>query len=441
MKSIPVIFLAFANDRMDGSGYLRNLPVEQRQITKALEPAVDAGLCELVTVSNATIDQILDTFQKKRYKDRISIFHFGGHADGYQLLLETEAGEKSVAHGEGLVSFLANQQGLQLIFLNGCSTEEQSQELTEEGVPLVIGTTATIPDKTATRLAARFYSSLGNGASIKRAWREAKDEVNMRVKRGGQTERKIDFTGEKNAKNQGAIPWRFFVKEGAEIVKEWNLPDAAGDPLFACPPLPVRDLPEAPFRFLKWYEEEQAEIFFGRSHMIRDLYDRITDTLAAPLVLLYGKSGVGKSSLLDAGLLPRLKQTCEVAYVRRKNELSLLDSLTWQLTPNLSGGNPASDMHQTSGDLQALKDLWIEKEKASGKPFVIILDQVEGIYTETKAQKGHELEDLLAVAKEIFKDFSDRPLGKLMFVYRKEYHPEIETACKTLQIPREQVFF
>ena len=64
MKSVPVIFLAFANDRMEGSGYLRNLPVEQRKIVEALEPAVEAGLCELVAISNTTIAQIIDTFQK-----------------------------------------------------------------------------------------------------------------------------------------------------------------------------------------------------------------------------------------------------------------------------------------------------------------------------------------------------------------------------------------
>ena len=97
---LPVIFLAFANEQQDQVRYLRGLAKEQTLIKEALEPAVDAGLCELVVESNASVKSILNTFQKKRYRDRIALFHYGGHADGYQLLLESLEGENVVAHGE-----------------------------------------------------------------------------------------------------------------------------------------------------------------------------------------------------------------------------------------------------------------------------------------------------------------------------------------------------
>lgn len=177
MKAAPVIFLAFANDRVERSRYLRNLPAELRQIRQALEPAVEAGLCELVTLANATVSEILDVFQKKRYKDRIAVFHYGGHADGYQLLLESETGKHQIAHGKGLVSFLGNQTSLKLVFLNGCSTEQQAEELSDVGVPMVIGTASSIADEIAAQLAIRFYKGLANGAGINRAWKEAKDEI------------------------------------------------------------------------------------------------------------------------------------------------------------------------------------------------------------------------------------------------------------------------
>jgi hypothetical protein len=83
----PLIFLAFANDKVDNARYLRNLPLELDGIRKALQPAVREGLCEVIERANVTIEQIFDVFQT--YKDRIAIFHYGGHADGYQLLLET----------------------------------------------------------------------------------------------------------------------------------------------------------------------------------------------------------------------------------------------------------------------------------------------------------------------------------------------------------------
>ncbi len=169
----PIIFLAFANDKTDHARYLRNLPQESAGIKDALLKAKRTGLCEVVELANATVKQLLDTFQE--YGNRIAIFHYGGHADGYQLLLETlstlpvvaphngiavSGGGNSVAHGEGLVSFLAKQKGLQLIFFNGCSTEQQAQELVGAGIPAVIGTNNAIDDEVATDLAIRFYNGI-----------------------------------------------------------------------------------------------------------------------------------------------------------------------------------------------------------------------------------------------------------------------------------------
>jgi hypothetical protein len=134
----PVIFLAFANDRVDRAGYLRNLATEQREIRKALEKAKQAGLCEVIERSNATSDDILDIFQDKVYKDRIAVFHYAGHADCYKLLLESVTGARSFAFKEGLVSFFARQNGLKLIFLNACSTEQHAVELKQAGIPAVI---------------------------------------------------------------------------------------------------------------------------------------------------------------------------------------------------------------------------------------------------------------------------------------------------------------
>ena len=91
-------------------------------------------------------------FQDDAYSGRIRIFHFSGHADGYQLLLESIKGDQSLAHGEGLVSFLKRRKELQLIFLNGCSTRQMARELVEEGVPAVIGTNQSVSDEVASTL-------------------------------------------------------------------------------------------------------------------------------------------------------------------------------------------------------------------------------------------------------------------------------------------------
>ena len=65
-----------------------------------------------------------------------------------------------------------------------------------------------------------------------------------------------------------------------------------------------------PYPGLRSFEENQAELFFGR----RDLADEIACQLAAPraspdefMLAISGPSGCGKSSLVRAGVLPRLR--------------------------------------------------------------------------------------------------------------------------------------
>jgi hypothetical protein len=349
--SKPVIFLAFANDRVDDAAYLRNLPKELDGIRKALYRAQEAGLCEVVERANATVENILNVFQDRKYRDRISIFHYGGHANGYQLLLESAEGENVAAKSEGLVPFFARQKGLKMIFLNGCSSQQQALDLVEAGVPAVIGTSQSINDDVATTLALRFYFGLGNGAGIEKAWQEAVDEV--KIKKGTANMRDFFWDGmteEVSRETEGKttipdrFPWDIFYKEGAEIIENWNLPEAVGNSLYNLPAIPhLHNLPESPFLFLKRYERRHARVFFGRSYYLRDLYNKVTDEKAPPIILMYGQSGVGKSSLFDAGLNPRLEDSHIVHYLRRDPAVGLAAGLKLALSELLSVGDSATD--------------------------------------------------------------------------------------------------
>jgi len=65
----------------------------------------------------------------------------------------------------------------------------------------------------------------------------------------------------------------------------------------------------SPYRGLEPFDERDADFFFGRERESR----LITANLyAAALTLLYGASGVGKSSVLRAGVLPLLRQRRDV---------------------------------------------------------------------------------------------------------------------------------
>ncbi|MBL0099750.1 MAG: ATP-binding protein [Saprospiraceae bacterium] len=93
-------------------------------------------------------------------------------------------------------------------------------------------------------------------------------------------------------------------------------------------PIPqTYDLPESPFLYLKRYERKHAEVFFGRSNLIRSVYTYVTDRNAPGIILFYGQSGVGKSSFLDAGLQPRLEKEYDILYLRRDGDLGLSETV------------------------------------------------------------------------------------------------------------------
>ena len=70
----------------------------------------------------------------------------------------------------------------------------------------------------------------------------------------------------------------------------------------AAPPVAVTR-PERPYPGLRPFEQDEWAIFFGRERMIDEVIGRLAESR---LVLIHGVSGSGKSSLVRAGVLPKL---------------------------------------------------------------------------------------------------------------------------------------
>jgi WD40 repeat protein len=213
------------------------------------------------------------------------------------------------------------------------------------------------------------------------------------------------------------------------------------DPCRGLPGLPRSPLPAAPYRFLERFTARDAEIFFGRNREIRELYDRVTSEGGAPVVLLYGQSGAGKSSFLDAGLLPRLASTSSAIYVRRDRNKGLLRTLVDALVPALPGVGAQS---ASRAPAEALRLAWLGTETATARPLVVVVDQVEEAFTLPSADANElgELVDALSLFQGGPADagHSVRPRGRLVLAFRKEWLGEVQKQLDRRGIDYSKVF-
>ena len=412
----PVIFLAFANDRTPEGQYLRNLVTERKKILKALEPAQKAGLCEVVYEANSNLSDIKRIFQDPVYQGRIAIFHYGGHASGLELQLEEDSGKIQIVEGKSLGDFLIRKKSLKLVFLNGCSTAGQSRDLLSGGIPLVIGTASAINDSVATQLAVQFYEGIGRGLDVDEAWLDAES---LLLSQHGRQNYLAFYRGIGKNANPTNFPWQLHQREGSKAILNWNLPNASNNPLFGLPEIPeyyYLKLPPAPFISLQSFQANHAGIFYGRGLEIRELYNKLQGPY--PIILYYGATGVGKSSLLHAGLFPRMQDEYQIIYQRRHATEGLLGSLRAGLVREMEDELESSD----------LLSIWKKLEEKYQQPLIFILDQVEEAFTKPQTKTAEkispeqEIGELLEQLAVLFDHPHKKVQGKIVLAYREEFH-------------------
>lgn len=187
------------------------------------------------------------------------------------------------------------------------------------------------------------------------------------------------------------------------------------DPYWGLPPLPNTYLPNKPFRWLKHYTSNEAPIFLGRANDIRNILFFLIDNQNDPILLLFGSSGIGKSSLLNAGIIPRLSVEHSVVYLRS----NLLAEFYQEFLAEYENND--------------LANFWIDFEQKKGKSLYIILDQFEELLIDSVSET--EIISFFTLIKNIFKNPQHAPQGKLILSYRKEFHAEIESFCLNEELP------
>jgi flagellar motor protein MotB len=121
-----------------------------------------------------------------------------------------------------------------------------------------------------------------------------------------------------------------------------------------------------------------ARMFFGRQEEIQDLANLVT---GVRLMVLYGKSGLGKTSLLQAGLFPRLRRQYFLPIRVRPSEIegSLVESVARHITE--SCGQHGYQLTASAGD--SLYELFSQTLISRGERFlvpVLVFDQFEEVF-------------------------------------------------------------
>lgn len=229
--------------------------------------------------------------------------------------------------------------------------------------------------------------------------------------------------------------------------------------------------PRNPYKGLHTFTADDAKDFFGRDRLVDELVKDVQELLATEqatpaqgrLLALIGPSGSGKSSVLMAGLLPKLQHG------------ALTNSAKWiYLEPMVPGKRPLESLalvlkahfpdsaiktlrmdldDDTARGLHLLATQLIKKSDAR---VVLIVDQFEELFTQTEseAERQQFVELLLTAATEshgpivvlltIRADFYDRPmqypeLNRLMQAHLRQVLPmDVEDLRATIEQPAAQ---
>ena len=168
---------------------------------------------------------------------------------------------------------------------------------------------------------------------------------------------------------------------------------------------PAHKIPAAtPYLGLRYFRRKDAPLFFGRSLEIIRFFE-LLDNADVRIIRLYGPSGVGKSSLLAAGLLPRLEKQHVMPFYRRRNKVV---GLHRQLE-ELAHTNPDSGRR------------------------VYILDQAEEMFTDPLRDEKE------AFTEEISRVLKADPKATLVLGFRSDYLVEMKGLLRQVRFRKEDV--
>ena len=135
----------------------------------------------------------------------------------------------------------------------------------------------------------------------------------------------------------------------------------------------------------------QQSIFFGRDYDINQLQKYIRNRKS---VLLYSKSGVGKSSLLKAGVLPKMQTDFLTINIRfylwdKNTPISPLEKVRLAINPFIEGVN-TDELDKLVNQSHKEKPLWYyfkQLQSVENRKILLVFDQFEEFFSYPQEQR------------------------------------------------------
>jgi hypothetical protein len=171
------------------------------------------------------------------------------------------------------------------------------------------------------------------------------------------------------------------------------------------------DAPRSPYKFLDSYEPEDRDIFFGRSGETEIL---LADVVVSRLVVLFARTGTGKTSLINAGVRPLLgDRGYETFFVRvREDPVESLRSAIGD-DPAIGPLAPGTLAEQLQAVASKLR-----------RPIVVFFDQFEEFFLYLVRRRLSDAQQFVSDVAELMDDESSGV--HIVFSMREEFFADMD---------------
>lgn len=318
------------------------------------------------------------------WEEAYDILFFAGHSetngDGQTGIVNINP-DDSLSLAEIKITLnAAINKGLKLAIFNSCDGLGLARQLADLNLPYIIVWREIVPDKSAQKFLQYFLSSFSQGESLFNSVRQARDRLK-------------ELANHKDIEKQlPGVSWLPIICQNT-ISPPPNWEDLGGL---------SGELPDCPYQGLSAFHQENADFFFGREKFINKLLAAVNSN---PLVPIIGASGSGKSSVVFAGLLPRLQTADNVEIVNFRLGKNPFDALAIALSKYCHALSP-KPIKVSEKNAVRLNEIEFEvnlrhNEKvlshlvgniiksAKYHHFVLVADQFEELYTLTNEAECH----------------------------------------------------